>query len=50
MLDAFNKYAWVKLLINKKAKTAFNGFIERVNISKHKPKWNMSWSRKTTLQ
>lgn len=27
MLDVFSKYAWVKLLMNKKVKTAFNGLL-----------------------
>ena len=27
MLDVFSKYAWVKLLMDKKAKTAFNGLL-----------------------
>ena len=34
--DVFTKYAWVKSLKDKKAKTVFQGFIEIVN--KFKPK------------
>ena len=41
MIDVFVKYAWVKLLNDKKAKTFFDGFIGKVNESKRKP--NMLW-------
>ena len=37
MIDIFTKYAWVKPLKDKKAKTVFNVFIEIVNESKGKP-------------
>ena len=33
----FTKYAWVKPLKHKKAKTVLNSFIELVNESKFKP-------------
>ena len=36
VVDIFIKYAWVKTLKDKKAKTAVNGFIEIVNESKRK--------------
>ena len=38
VIDVFNKYVWVKLLNNKRAKTVLNDFIETVNKSKCKPK------------
>ena len=31
VVDVFIKYAWVKTLKNRKAKTVINGFIEMVN-------------------
>ena len=37
VLDVFTKYAWVKPLKDKKAKTVLDGFIEIVNESKRKP-------------
>lgn len=39
--DAFTKYTWVTLLMDKEAKIAFNGFIGIVNESKHNP--NKIW-------
>ena len=39
--DVFTKYAWVKPLTNKKAKTVLHGLIEIVNGIKHKP--NKLW-------
>ena len=33
VIDVFTKYAWVKLLKDKKGKTALNTFIEIVNES-----------------
>ena len=41
MADVFNKYARVKSLKDKKAKTVIHGFTEIVNESKRKP--NKSW-------
>ena len=41
VIDVFTKYAGVKPLKNKKAKTVLNGFTEIVNEFKHKP--NMLW-------
>ena len=41
MTDIFTKYAWVKSLKDKKAKTVFQGFTEIINKSKYKP--NKSW-------
>ena len=40
-IDILTKYAWVKPLKDKKAKTVLHGFIEIVNESKRKP--NKSW-------
>ena len=37
VIDIFIKYAWVKPLNNKKARTVHNSFIWIVNKSKHKP-------------
>ena len=37
VIDVFTKYAWVKLLKDKKGKTVLNAFIEIVNESNHKP-------------
>ena len=37
--DVFTKYAWVKSLKDKKAKTVFQGFIKIVNKSKPKISW-----------
>ena len=37
VIDVFTKYAWVKLLKDKKGKTVLNAFIETVNESNHKP-------------
>ena len=42
MIDVFVKYAWVKLLNDKKAKTFFDGFIGKVNESKRTP--NKLWT------
>ena len=39
--DVFTKYAWVKSLKDKKAKTVLHGLIEKVNKSKQKP--NKLW-------
>ena len=36
VVDVFTKYAWVKALEDKKAKTVLHGFIEIVNESKRK--------------
>ena len=36
MIDFFIKYAWVKLLKDKKSKTVLNAFIELVNKSNQK--------------
>ena len=33
VVDVFTKYAWVKILKNKNAKTALNGFIGIVNVN-----------------
>ena len=41
VVDVFNKYARVKSLKDKKAKTVIHGFTEIVNESKPKP--NKSW-------
>ena len=41
MTDVFTKYAWVKSLKDKKAKTVLHGLIEKVNKSKQKP--NKLW-------
>ena len=41
VLDVFTKYAWVKPLKEKKAKTVLNGFIKIVRESKRKP--NKLW-------
>ena len=41
VIDIFIKYAWVKALKGKKAKTVRHGFIEIVNESKRRP--NKSW-------
>ena len=38
VINVFSKYAWVKSLTDKKAKTGFDGFIEIVNESKRKIK------------
>ena len=37
LADVFTKYAWIKSLQDKKAKTVFHGFIEIVNESERKP-------------
>ena len=37
VIDVFTKYAWVKPLKDKKAKTVLNGPIEIVNKFKHEP-------------
>ena len=37
LIDVFAKHVWVKLLIDKKAKTVLNGFIGIVNESRSKP-------------
>ena len=37
VIDDFTKYAWIKLLKNKKGKTALNAFIEIVNECHRKP-------------
>ena len=37
VMDVFTKYAWVKPLKNKRAKTVPRGFVETVNKSKCKP-------------
>ena len=39
--DVFAKYVWVKNLKDKKSKTVLHGFIEILNMSKHKP--NKLW-------
>ena len=36
VIDAFTKYAWIKPLKYKKAKTALDGFMETANESKRK--------------
>ena len=41
MIDVFTKYTWVKPLKDKKPKIVINGYIGKVNESKHKP--NKSW-------
>ena len=41
VIDVFTKYAWVKPLKDKKAKTVHNAFIETVNESNGKP--NKLW-------
>ena len=38
MIHVFNKYAWAKPLIDRKAKIILNGFIELVNNVKRKPR------------
>ena len=45
--DAFTKYVWVKLLSNKKGKTAFNAFIKIVNESNRKG--NRLWDQAREL-
>ena len=40
-IDVFTKYAWVKLLKDKKGKTVLNAFFETVDESNHKP--NKLW-------
>ena len=40
-MDVFTKYAWVKLLKDKKGKTVLNAFFETVDESNHKP--NKLW-------
>ena len=40
-IDVFAKYAWVKPLKDKKAKTVLKAFIETVNESNRKP--NKLW-------
>ena len=37
LIDIFTKNAWVKSLKDKTAKTVLDGFIEIVNMFKHKP-------------
>ena len=37
LTDIFTKNAWVKSLKDKTAKTVLDGFIEIVNMFKHKP-------------
>ena len=37
VIDIFTKYAWVKLLKDKKCKAVLNAFIEVVNESNQKP-------------
>ena len=37
-IDIFTKYAWVKPLEDKKAKTVLNSFIQMVNKSERQPK------------
>ena len=41
VIDVFTKYAWIKSLKDKEAKTFLNGFIEIVNKSNRKP--NQLW-------
>ena len=41
MIDIFIKYAWVKLLEDKEAKTVLHCFTETMNESKSKP--NKLW-------
>ena len=41
VIDVFSKYAWVKLLKDKKGKTVLDAFIKIVNESNHKP--NKLW-------
>ena len=41
VIDIFTKYAWVKALKGKKAKTILHGFIEIVKESKRRP--NKLW-------
>ena len=41
VIDAFTKYAWVKLLKDKKGKIVLNVFIEIVSESNRKP--NTLW-------
>ena len=40
-MDVFTKYAWVKLLKDKKGKTVLNAFFKTVYESNHKP--NKLW-------
>ena len=47
MTDAFTRYVWVKLLNNKKGKTAFNAFIKIVNESNRKG--NRLWDQAREL-
>ena len=42
VIDVFTKYAWIKLLKDKKGKTVLNAFIEIANESNRKP--NKLWS------
>ena len=42
VIDVFTKYAWIKPLRDKKAKTILDGFIKIVNKSNHKP--NKMWA------
>ena len=42
LIDIFTKNAWVKSLKDKTAKTVLDGFIEIVNMFKHKP--NKLWA------
>ena len=37
VIDVFTKYAWIKTLKDKKAKTVLHGFTNIVNISKRQP-------------
>ena len=41
MIDVFTKCACIKPLKDKDAKTVFNGFIQIINKTKHKP--NKLW-------
>ena len=41
VIDIFTKYAWVKPLKNKKAKTVLHGFVKIVKESNRKP--NKLW-------
>ena len=41
VIDVFTKYAWVKPLKDKKAKTVLHGFTEIVNESKSKPNYGL---------
>ena len=50
VVDVFTKYAWIKPLKDKKAKTVLNAFVETVNESNHNTnKLLFVWSRKTIL-